>query len=63
MKRLLTKVIVQPVWVEIDNDDNATELVSQPQSITPKQLPEYVTGLLEFAEKAKRGEIEQVPQA
>jgi hypothetical protein len=61
MKRLLMKIIVQPIWVEIDDDDNATELVSQPQAIAPKQLQEYVDGLLAFAEKAKRGEVEAQP--
>jgi hypothetical protein len=61
MKRLLTKIIVQPVWVEIDDEDNATELVSQPQAVAPKQLREYVDGLLEFAERAKRGETNPPP--
>lgn len=57
--RLLLKVIVQPVWVEIDAEQNATELVSQPTPIKPADLVTYVQKLLEFAEQAKRGEIDQ----
>jgi hypothetical protein len=62
VKRLLIKVIVKPVWVEVDDDDNATELVSEPRAVAPKQLHEYADQLLAFAEKAKRGEIESQPQ-
>jgi hypothetical protein len=58
MRRYLTKIIVQPIWTEVDDDDNATELVSQPQPVAPKQLQEYTDKLLKFAEQAKRGEIE-----
>jgi hypothetical protein len=55
MKRLLTKLIVQPVWVEIDDDDNATELVSQPEALKPKEIQNYVDQLSAIAEQMKQG--------
>jgi hypothetical protein len=63
MKRLLTKIIVQPVWVEIDDEDDATELVSQPQAVTARELPVYVDKLLAFADQAKHGEVNAQPPA
>lgn len=56
--RLLLKIIVQPVWVEIDADQNITELVSQPAVLRQTDLAQYTTELLEFAKQAKRGETE-----
>lgn len=55
--RLLLKIVVQPVWVEIDAEQNATELVSQPATIKPGDLTQYAAGLLEFAEQEKRAAV------
>lgn len=58
--RLLMKIIVQPVFIEIDTEQNVTELVSQPSTLKPQDLMTYTTELLEFSEKLKRGEMAEI---
>lgn len=53
MKRLLLKLIVQPVWIDIDEQDNVAELVSNPSALAASEIRAYVDQLFELAERVK----------
>lgn len=58
VKRILISVIVQPVWVDLDAEDNGTQVVSQPVPVGARDFRRYVDSLLELADRAKRGVFE-----
>lgn len=55
MKRLLLELVVQPIWVDIDDDNSAIKMVSSPVALNPKEIRLYCDKLLEAAEVVKRG--------
>lgn len=58
VKRVLLFVVVQPVWVDLDADDNGTQAASQPMQVAAKDFRQYSDALLELADRAKRGVFE-----
>lgn len=57
-RRLLVKLIVQPVYVDLDENDSPTEVAAQAMPIPASKIQEYVSELLEYAKRAKQGEID-----
>lgn len=57
VKRILISVIVQPIWVDLDAEDNGTQLVSQPVPVGARDFRRYTDSLLELADRAKRGQL------
>lgn len=58
VKRILLFVVVQPVWVDLDADDNGTQVISQPMQVKASDFLRYADGLLELADRAKRGVLD-----
>ena len=50
-KRYLVKIIVQPIFVEIDEDGNCDELVTQPSPIPAREFMTYAEKLMELGER------------
>lgn len=50
-KRYLVKIIVQPIFIEIDEDGNCDELVTQPSPIPAREFMVYAQGLMELGKQ------------
>lgn len=50
-KRYLVKIIVQPVFVEIDDVGNCDELVTQPVPIPAREFMVYAQRLVELGKR------------
>lgn len=54
----LLKVVVQPIFVVLDDEGGASELIPQPVTVLPAEWPTFATGPFLQATEALRAHME-----